>query len=781
MVTPKDALYRKQWHFGQLGDIETIWNEYTGKGVTVGVYDSGVDFRHGDLRANYDSALNFAYRGMVAPVLPEKVSGPNHDGHGTSVAGLIAAANNGTGTVGVAYGASITGVSIIDAPFLDSDRANLAAFRHTAAFDVINASWGYSYSFDMSLKSDARLTTAGYEFAVETGRNGLGTIILHAAGNDGSNANGDYVVSPHYVIAVAATARNGLVTDYSNYGANILVAAPAASVTTDLPGANGYNTKTGGNGNYASDFGGTSAATPVTSGVVALMLQANPGLGWRDVREILATSARMPVTAWTDRENFEVAKPRFQQLLADDAAPDTLDSDTWNDGGRFYSGDYGFGKLDAYAAVRLAEVWTILHGTAKTSANLLAIGSFTSDGPLVLDTAPESQTSTTFTLSGTGQVEMIDFTIEIDSQAGGGQNWLVALVSPTGSIYRLNYDPFKSQSNGNPAGDTLFARTDPDNPFVWTFSIAHALGENVDGDWTITFENIGGATAAGTATALSLGVDMFGSAASADNIHTITADFRKAFLSEAAHDDLNPETLRDGVITDLNGGTDWLVMATLAQSITASLAPGGSIAVGGAVWATLGTTTDIENLVTGDGRDSLTGSDLNNRILSMRGSDSIDGAAGQDTLEGGAGNDLVSGGTGTDQLLGGAGNDVLSGGTDADTLYGGAGNDRLSGGDGADMLLGGAGNDTLDGGAGEDVFCFFSGSGRDRILGFEDNLDTLQFDDALWKNKPLTLDRLLDLYATETSVGILFTFVKQSVFVAGITDSVLLLDDITII
>jgi subtilisin family serine protease len=57
-VTPNDPLYASQWHLAMLGDIETIWNEFTGLGVTVGVYDEGVDYLHEDLASNYDASLH---------------------------------------------------------------------------------------------------------------------------------------------------------------------------------------------------------------------------------------------------------------------------------------------------------------------------------------------------------------------------------------------------------------------------------------------------------------------------------------------------------------------------------------------------------------------------------------------------------------------------------------------------------------------------------------------------------------------------------------------------
>ncbi|MFM9159887.1 MAG: S8 family serine peptidase, partial [Dolichospermum sp.] len=110
------------------------------------------------------------------------------------------------------------------------------------------------------------------------------------------NSNYDGYANSRYVIAVAAHRNNsnGVFSGYSEPGANLLVTAPSNGgtlgvVTTDLMGADGYNGLT--DQNYTNAFGGTSSATPLVSGVIALMLQANPNLTWRDVQHILVRSA----------------------------------------------------------------------------------------------------------------------------------------------------------------------------------------------------------------------------------------------------------------------------------------------------------------------------------------------------------------------------------------------------------------------------------------------------------------------------------------------------------
>ena len=113
---------------------------------------------------------------------------------------------------------------------------------------------------------------------------------------------------------------------------------------------------TGADGENNTDYrflAGTSFATPMVSGVVALMYEANPNLGWRDVQSILANSAR--------HVGSEIGSgPAFDERYA----WGWNDANTWNGGGLHFSNDYGYGLVDALAAVRLAETWLVRDGGA---------------------------------------------------------------------------------------------------------------------------------------------------------------------------------------------------------------------------------------------------------------------------------------------------------------------------------------------------------------------------------------------------------------------------------
>jgi Ca2+-binding RTX toxin-like protein len=137
---------------------------------------------------------------------------------------------------------------------------------------------------------------------------------------------------------------------------------------------------------------------------------------------------------------------------------------------------------------------------------------------------------------------------------------------------------------------------------------------------------------------------------------------------------------------------------------------------------------DADTLLMGGGRDKAFGD---------AGDDTVNGGSGRDRLEGGAGNDDIVGSGGADKILGDGGDDVMigggagdnmDGGAGNDTLFGNAGLDRMFGGFGADVFRGGSGGDTMDGGGGADVFVFGNGSGRDRVLSFEDGIDRVDLE-----------------------------------------------------
>lgn len=604
MITVSDPRYAQQWHFDLLGDIETIWQEVSGAGVSVAVYDDGMDKDHPDLIANYDASLHYSGIGS-----DNGAYNTPSDGHGTAVGGLIAAALNGIGGVGVAWGASLTSVDYLNDLQNDSEAVLYDALAWTAMFDVVNQSYGVTpdYSDDWDIGdpgSYAWEEAERFALAVETGRGGLGTILVKAAGNDANdpsmqsfgilgNAQGEGQNSLHSVITVGAVGQNGAIEDYSNFGANLLISGPAATHTTDVAGSDGYA-----RGSFATDFGGTSAATPVVAGVVALMLETDPGLGWRDVQTILAQSAAQTGSTYgRPGSGFEAGEWQ------------SLGGHAWNGGAMTFSLSYGFGLVDAFAAVRLSETWLEMQGgVAATSDTLLTTSVSSTQNRRIPD---QGSTEVSLTVTEGIVIEHVYVTVEVTHSYAS--DLTMTLIAPDGSQIVLA------------AGEGGSTSLDGD----WTFGVAALQGMSSAGDWTVLVED-GARGVVGRVHSVEL--EFLGGAETTDDIWVFTDDFAELVAED-------PER---AAVTDSNGGTDWINTVAVADAVTITLGDSATLRVGRTDWATID--GGIENAYSGDGDDVLTGGAGANVLRAGRGNDVISGGAGADDLSGGAGDDIVQGG-----------------------------------------------------------------------------------------------------------------------------------------
>ncbi|MEM9222074.1 MAG: S8 family serine peptidase [Pseudomonadota bacterium] len=653
-LTPTDNLYAQQWYLTKIGALEDIWASFNGSGVKVGVYDDGIEYSHHDLNDNYDASLHVSVGGGVADPMP--VAG----GHGTAVAGIIGAELNGSGTVGVAWGSTLAGVNIFSGA-ASTGSGMLQALDQLGSFDVTNHSWGYNQYFTPS--SYVAANTARFEAAVVDGRGGLGTINVKAAGNSNYNANSEDIQTSRAVISVAAYDNTGDASWYSNHGANILVSAPSnggtlGQTTTDLTGdgAGDYS-----NGDYTSGFGGTSGASPVVAGVVALMLDANPNLGWRDVQNIIANSAH------------EVGSGvGGVQTSDEDHAWFYNGASTWNGGGLHFSEDYGFGSINAYNAVRMAEVWGYFQPSQTSANEVSATASIGS--PVALPDLTTTEIAIGVSEPGLS-VEYVNLSLDIT------HTWLpdliIELVSPDGTVATL-FDGDGSPSLGFGGWD-------------WTFGANAFRGEDGSGTWTIRVTDTYGADP-GILNSASL--TLHGSNGIAGN-----ADNDVYHFTDEYSDTVSQDNTRRRIDDDT--GVDWINAAAVSTASVINL-NGQS----GTIDGVLSTFIGIENAISGDGNDRLIGDATANRLFSMR---------GEDTLNGGHGSDVLNGGTGDDLVFGGTARDVLRGASGADRLYGQSGNDNIDGGHGNDIAYGGAHNDIIRGGQGKDWL--YGHNGNDRLLG----------------------------------------------------------------
>ena len=259
-VQPNDPyVVSYQWHLAKI-EAPAAWDVTTGANypVAIAIVDTGVDGQHPDLAGRTVGGFNVL---TDQPILPGTNSDDSGSGHGTHVAGIAAAnTNNGVGVAGVSWSASIMPIKILDATgygtFSDLAEGIVWAADHSAR--VINLSLGGTKITD----GETRTIKAAVEYA-----RGKGAFLAAAAGNEGAGSNSyNYPAALDHVIAVAATTPQDEWAYFSNYHPYVDVAAPGVGIYSTTP-----------NGGFTSRSG-TSMATPVVSGIAALLLAANPSL-----------------------------------------------------------------------------------------------------------------------------------------------------------------------------------------------------------------------------------------------------------------------------------------------------------------------------------------------------------------------------------------------------------------------------------------------------------------------------------------------------------------------
>lgn len=485
----EDPLFSYQWHLlntGQNGatsgediKVKGVWDEGNeGQGVVVAVTDDGVEIGHEDLAANIVAGRSKNY---LYPGNGKGADNPTPDdansAHGTAVAGLVAAARNGVGGRGVAPKARMVGSNLLQTN-TDADNADAMGL----ASDIVSAnsnSWGNSDN-DNELGTAGPLWRGAIANGVSTPRSGKGIVYLFAAGNGATSwfdgwtldatrqrSTYDEFNSHSSVINVGAVDAAGVPSDYSEPGSNVLVSAPSNTrrvkslpglITTTVSSSSSWN----GYSSYRSNFGGTSGATPIAAGVVALMLKANPNLSWRDVRWILADSARV------------LPNVSIYELDPDERGDSAM-------GGGTYSHKVGFGVVDAYKAVQQAKAFTSL--PAQQSCTLSAANDTINSG------ATKTQTLTgSCTLA---KVESVDVKLTLDGNADG---YDIRLISPTGraSVLATPHSCY-NVVNGYPSSTPKPNCANTYNG--WTFSSVRHMGETANGNWTLKIVNKNGTAA----------------------------------------------------------------------------------------------------------------------------------------------------------------------------------------------------------------------------------------------------------------------------------------------
>jgi serine protease len=314
LFVPNDPLYTQQWHYydakGGL-NLPAAWDKSTGAGVNVAVIDTG--YRpHADLSGQILPGYDFITSAAIGADGNGRDSDASDTGdsttagqcggglpaqddtsswHGTHVAGTIAArTNNGLGVAGVAYGAKVVPVRVLgkcggytsdiaDAIVWASGGAVTGAPVNANKARVLNLSLGGSGACDATTQN-----------AINSARS-RGAVVVVAAGNSNVNASNANPANCAGVITVAAVGRSGGKASYSNYGANVDVAAPGGDSGGAILSTWNAGTTTPAGDNYGYMMG-TSMATPHVAGVAALMLAKNPNLTPDEVEAKLKATAR---------------------------------------------------------------------------------------------------------------------------------------------------------------------------------------------------------------------------------------------------------------------------------------------------------------------------------------------------------------------------------------------------------------------------------------------------------------------------------------------------------
>ena len=458
-----DTLYGCQWHLnnddqfpfgvGEDINVEGVWRDgVLGEGITVAVVDDGMQHQHEDLRDNVDSSRNHDYTGSG------DIYDPFGFHHGTPVAGIIAARDNSIGMRGVAPRATIYGYNLIhdERHHTHANEAN-AMSRNAGSTAISNNSWGPG---DSAAPERAHaLWEEAVKNGVTAGYGGKGVFYTWAAGNGADlqdNSNLDEYANFYAVTAVCAVDHTDLRTQYSEQGSNLWVCAPSGDSIIGRP-----DIATTDDGNwYTTRFDGTSAATPMVSGVAALARQVNNALTWRDVKLILAASARQNDATFG---GWEEGATRYRDS-----------GNNYN-----FSHHFGFGVVDAGAAVDLARNWTnvppLRKSTAESARINLSIPDATAD-PMENIVVPG--TTVTSTLALDSHVAFIEY-IQVDTHFDHGsfRDLETELISPAGNVSvlvpRLEIDP-------------SYPRV-PDHPLTEAFRLGSAkhLGESAEGAWTL--------------------------------------------------------------------------------------------------------------------------------------------------------------------------------------------------------------------------------------------------------------------------------------------------------
>ncbi|WAR08111.1 NECB-like protein, partial [Mya arenaria] len=463
-----DEFFDDQWYLSnhhQTGgkrdidlDVLPVWQQgFHGEGVVVTTLDDGVDHEHPDLRNNYDPEASADFNDKSDrgnDPTPDKTNPANS--HGTRCAGEIAAAaGNGVCGVGVAYGASIGGIRLLDGAITDQLEAK-ALIYHNQHIHIYSASWG-PHDDGSTMEAPGKACVDALRQGVQKGRGGLGSLFIWATGNGGGS--GDMCGADGYVSSIESISVQSL----SDQGTRPFFGESCSSTMISVP-SGGEHTKTEemkATYKIKVNFEGTSSAAPLASGVYALVLQANPRLTWRDVQHITVKAARV-----------------------------TTDDDEWwiNGANHHLNPQFGFGMMDATRMVDLAQNWVNMpeQHTCVTDKKDVSIEISAGDCGTVEfqfdGCRGDSERSIT-------NLEHVQLTVLVDVVRRGDVQ--IYITSPAGTR-RLNtienndkHDVCYMFSPHRSALLTRRPNDGSDESIDFTFMTVHSWMEDPDGNWSV--------------------------------------------------------------------------------------------------------------------------------------------------------------------------------------------------------------------------------------------------------------------------------------------------------
>ncbi|ORY24166.1 hypothetical protein LY90DRAFT_428980, partial [Neocallimastix californiae] len=447
-----DPFFYRQWHLvikniGNDINVVPLWKRgINGTGVVVSVIDDGVEWTHEDINPNwnFESSFDFSKNSKYT----DKTRLTKADSHGTRCAGTIAAQPNSVCGVGVAFGAKIAGERLISTMTTDSMEATALNYKFQIN-DIYSNSWGPNDD-GATLEGPGHLCGKALENGVIKGRKGYGSIFIFASGNGGifdDNCNCDGFANSIYTIAVGAISHENKKPFYSEVCSAQLAVTYSGDrkisiTTTDILNSDvDKNTKIKG---CTSSHSGTSAAAPIASGIIALMLSARPDLGWRDVQHIIV-------------DNAIIVNPEDSGWIK-------------NGSGRFVHHAFGFGKMDAEKLVDASINHKLLPVSALKFSKLVSPNI---NIPIDSQVVESSIELTEEDVGSIESLEHVQITVKLPHQ---NRRFLtIKLISPSGTESLLATERPKDESS------------DGYNP--WTFMTVFNWGESPIGTWKLVIND----------------------------------------------------------------------------------------------------------------------------------------------------------------------------------------------------------------------------------------------------------------------------------------------------